>query len=113
FGSPKTPVFLEAMLLHQLDTLDSRMECMRGFLQKDRLVEGCWTGYNTTLERSFLKKAKYLEELEKPAPVQQTAGDTTVHVPVLKPAPPPKNGSAFADKLRGALRTEPYLRTEP
>ena len=38
------------------------MECMRALVAKDRQVEGCWTGYNASLERSVLKKAKYLEE---------------------------------------------------
>jgi 3'-5' exoribonuclease len=36
FGSPKLPMFLEAMLLHQLDNLDSKMECMRAHAEKDR-----------------------------------------------------------------------------
>ncbi len=34
FGSPKVPVFLEAMLLHQLDTMDAKMECMRALDRK-------------------------------------------------------------------------------
>ena len=29
YGSPKVPVFPEALLLHHLDNLDSKMECMR------------------------------------------------------------------------------------
>jgi HD superfamily phosphodiesterase len=35
FGSPKVPMFLEAMLLHQIDNLDSKMEAMRS-CGKDR-----------------------------------------------------------------------------
>ena len=62
FGSPKVPLFPEALLLHHLDNLDSKMECMRALAEKDRHVEGCWTGYNASLERSILKKAKYLED---------------------------------------------------
>ena len=61
FGSPKVPLFPEAMLLHQLDNLDSKMECMRGVIEKDRLVDGVWTGYSSALERSILKKRRYLE----------------------------------------------------
>ena len=29
FGSPKVPLFPEALLLHHIDNMDSKMECMR------------------------------------------------------------------------------------
>ncbi len=61
YGSPKVPLFPEAMLLHHLDNLDSKMECMRGLIERDRQVEGVWTGYSSALDRSVLKKAKFLE----------------------------------------------------
>src|SRR5581483_9451440 len=60
FGSPKLPVFPEAVLLHYLDDLDSKMECMRRLLDTDRQVEGCFTSYSTSLERVLLKKERYL-----------------------------------------------------
>jgi 3'-5' exoribonuclease len=71
FGSPKVPLFPEALLLHHLDNLDSKMECMRNMVAKDRHVEGCWTGYSSALDRSVLKKAKYLEEFAENATVQE------------------------------------------
>jgi 3'-5' exoribonuclease len=43
FGSPKMPHFPEALLLHYLDNLDSKMESMRALTEKDRRIEGCWT----------------------------------------------------------------------
>jgi 3'-5' exoribonuclease len=66
FGSPKVPMFPEAMLLHYLDDLDSKMDCMRSLIAQDRQVEGEWTGFSQPLERSLLKKLRYLEG--KPAP---------------------------------------------
>src|SRR5262249_22823761 len=66
FGSPKAPQFQEALLLHHLDDLDSKMECMRHAVERDRLVEGHFTAYSASLERSVLKKAKYLEEPAAP-----------------------------------------------
>src|SRR6185437_6438604 len=33
FGSPKLPMFPEALLLHQLDDMDSKMQAMRSQLQ--------------------------------------------------------------------------------
>ena len=79
FGSPKVPQFPEAMLLHYLDDLDSKMECMRVMVDKDRLVEGYFTGYSSSMERSILKKAKFLDEPAAAAPVAP---------------PPPKPASA-------------------
>ena len=34
YGSPKVPLFPEALLLHHLDNLDSKMECMRALAAK-------------------------------------------------------------------------------
>src|SRR5271157_1782235 len=73
FGSPKVPQFPEAMLFHHLDNLDSKMECMRALIAKDRHVDGCWTGWSGALERTVLKKAKFLEEEELAAPVEPPA----------------------------------------
>ena len=61
FGSPKLPQFPEALLLHYLDDMDSKMECMRALIENDRQVEGCFTACNTALERAALKKDRYLE----------------------------------------------------
>ena len=55
------PILGRPMLLHQLDNLDSKMECMRALSAKDTLVEGNWTGYSSALERTILKKLRYLD----------------------------------------------------
>lgn len=60
FGSPKVPLFLEALLLHHLDNLDSKMETMRGAIERDPRIEGTFTGYVAALERPVLKKERYL-----------------------------------------------------
>jgi 3'-5' exoribonuclease len=93
FGSPKLPLFAEALLLHYLDDLDSKMDCMRTMVAQDRQVEGDWTGFSQALERSVLKKARYLEE-ESPAPSPPS---------VAPPQPPRAPDSPFAEKLMGAL----------
>jgi 3'-5' exoribonuclease len=111
YGSPKVPVFQEALLLHHIDNLDSKMECMRALVEKDRHVEGCWTGYSGTLERSVLKKRKYLDE-SKPKPVRaqeaaapasrvSTASDAAQQAPEARR---PFHQSLFGEKLLGALR---------
>jgi len=74
FGSPKLPQFPEALLLHYLDDMDSKVECMRAWSEHDRQIEGYFTGYSTSLERTVLKKAKYMSagdevvEAAQPAP---------------------------------------------
>ena len=95
FGSPKLPLFPEALLLHLLDNMDSKMECMRALIDRDPQVTGEWTGYNSALDRAALKKRKYLD------PSPEPVAETPVAKPALSRAPEP--ASVFADKLKGAL----------
>jgi 3'-5' exoribonuclease len=62
FGSPKVPIFQEALLLHHLDNLDSKMDAMRNALKRDRLAEGEFTGWVSSLERILLKKERFLPD---------------------------------------------------
>ncbi len=93
YGSPKVPLFPEALLLHHIDNMDSKMECMRSFIEKDRIVEGCWTSYVSSLDRSVLKKRKFLDG-DPPKPVVPPPAPVAI---VERPV------SAFAEKLQGAL----------
>lgn len=61
FGSPKMPMFPEALMLHYLDDLDSKMESMRAHFERE--PEGEWTSYNASLERPLLNTRKFLEKL--------------------------------------------------
>ena len=61
FGSPKVPLFEEALLLHHLDNLDSKMEAMKRAIKRDNLVEGEFTGWISSLERSLLRKDRYMQ----------------------------------------------------
>ena len=67
FGSPKLPMFPEALMLHYLDDLDSKMESMRAQFERESEVETAWTSYNPSLGRPLLNSAKFLEKRE-PAP---------------------------------------------
>ena len=97
FGSPKVPLFAEALLLHHLDNLDSKMECAHSAVELDRQVEGVWTGYVASLDRALLKKQKYLDGTTSVSPSAPRPE------PVSAPRPP---ASPFASKLQGALRRE-------
>lgn len=55
FGSPKLPMFPEALMLHQLDDMDSKMQAMRTQLTQEQPTEAEWTMFNRSLERPLLR----------------------------------------------------------
>jgi 3'-5' exoribonuclease len=65
FGSPKLPMFPEALLLHYMDDLDSKMEAMRAQFEREMDPDNPWTGYNPSLGRPLLNSAKFLAKAEK------------------------------------------------
>jgi 3'-5' exoribonuclease len=69
FGSPKLPMFPEALLLHYMDNLDSKMEAMRAQFEREADLESAWTSYNASLGRPLLNSAKFLAPKPTPAPV--------------------------------------------
>ena len=72
FGSPKLPMFREALLLHYLDDLDSKMAAVRSALASDD-GEGNWTGFNGALSRRILRTDKFLRT---PVAAESPAAET-------------------------------------
>jgi len=72
FGSPKLPMFPEALMLHYLDDLDSKMESMRAQFERESELETAWTSYNPSLGRPLLNSQKFLE-MGGAAPAQSVA----------------------------------------
>ncbi len=60
FGSPKLPMFPEALMLHYLDDLDSKMESMRAHFERE--PDATWTSYNASLGRPLLNVRRFLEK---------------------------------------------------
>ena len=54
FGSPKEPACLEAVIIHMIDDLDSKVNAVRVFVEQDPAV-GNWTLLNRQFERYFYK----------------------------------------------------------
>jgi 3'-5' exoribonuclease len=102
FGSPKLPQFPEALLLHYLDDMDSKMESMRAMIEGDRQVEGCFTVFNAALERPALKKDRFLNPDAAP-PKARPPAPPSAAPPSAVPNGGAKTDSAFGDKLRQAL----------
>ena len=80
FGSPKLPMFPEALMLHYLDDLDSKMEAMRAHFEREQEIDSPWTSYNPSLARPSLNPKNFLAKKEVPAaeepqaePVEATA----------------------------------------
>jgi len=94
FGSPKVPMFAEALLFHLLDSIDSKMENIRGTVARDQQVAGSWTAYNPPLERALLKTNEFLNESETRQPPADTGTNARANG---------GQGSLFGDKLQRAL----------
>ena len=71
FGSPKLPMFPEALMLHYLDDLDSKMESMRAQFEREANNGDAWTGYNPSLARPLLNSAKFLAKKEEPPKAEE------------------------------------------
>ena len=67
FGSPKLPMFPEALLLHYMDDLDSKMESMRAHFERETGLDSEWTSYNASLGRPLLNTQKFLAKAGKKA----------------------------------------------
>lgn len=59
FGSPKLPMFPEALLVAMIDDLDSKMDQVLGFVASERQSGESWSRYHENLERHF-----YIEDLK-------------------------------------------------
>lgn len=98
FGSPKLPVFPEAMLLHHLDNMDSKMELMRSTIERNRTTGAEWTPYVPAIERYVLDTSRYLSGAPEPRPEL-----TSTARPAAKPAPK----TVMGDKLLSLFSEEP------
>jgi 3'-5' exoribonuclease len=67
FGSPKLPMFPEALMLHYLDDLDSKMEAMRSQFEREAGLDNPWTSYNASLGHPLLNTEKFLSQKKSSA----------------------------------------------
>ncbi len=104
FGSPKLPMFPEALMLHYLDDLDSKMEAMRAHFEREAAVDGAWTGYNPSLGRPLLNSAKFLDPN---AGARTVASDTESQPAASTPGQSEAAGSAES------LPPQPVSAAEP
>jgi 3'-5' exoribonuclease len=91
FGSPKLPMFPEALMLHYLDDLDSKMEAIRAHFEREAELEGPWTSYNASLGRPLLDSRKFMQGEKTPA-AKTIAEDA--NAPSAAPAAPESTTAA-------------------
>ena len=112
FGSPKVPLFPEALLLHLLDNLDSKMNAARNVLKRDSHSTSEFTPWISALERTLLHKDRYLSETpiaaaapappappamaEEPAPEPPPPMEPQPQVNASSPAPAPAKAAPIA-----------------
>jgi 3'-5' exoribonuclease len=64
YGSPKRPKCLEALIVHMIDDLDSKVNAIRVFIEQDQ-TPGRWTALNKNYGRFFYKPDWALEALNQ------------------------------------------------
>lgn len=76
FGSPSLPQFPEAVVLHFMDDLDSKMAAMRATLEQAPAGPGeeLWTERNLSLRRALLRTSAFLDAGEGASPAQPAKG---------------------------------------
>jgi 3'-5' exoribonuclease len=75
FGSPKLPMFREALVLHYLDDLDSKMAAARAVLGAEGGEEG-WTAFSSALNRRLLRLDQF-----RAGPAEKAATGVTENDP--------------------------------
>ncbi len=98
FGSPKLPMFPEALMLHYLDDLDSKMEAMRAQFEREAELDTAWTSYNPSLARPLLNTRKFLEKKSEAKAVEPSKPEADE---------PAENSGSGSEAQNSFLQSEP------
>ena len=77
FGSPKLPMFPEALMLHYMDDLDSKMESMRAHFERESDFDSAWTSYNPSLGRPLLNSTKFVNQAAAAPPTEPKTAEAS------------------------------------
>jgi 3'-5' exoribonuclease len=94
YGSPKLPMFPEALMLHYLDDLDSKMEAMRAQFEREADLDTAWTSYNPSLARPLLNTRKFLEKGLNGSKASETPKPAAASTPISDSFDEPDNPAA-------------------
>jgi 3'-5' exoribonuclease len=118
FGSPKLPMFPEALLLHYLDDLDSKMESMRAHFQREESMDSDWTSYNVSLGRTLLNTPKFIARAEAQRAKSETEGSASGLASLVtdageKSEPTPLATEDSIERLRDKFAPKGKIDTKP
>jgi len=65
YGSPKLPMTIEAIALHQLDNLDAKIHSFEQLMRDDPNVNSGWTNFNQPLGRKLFKGVRAEPNVEE------------------------------------------------
>src|SRR5262249_20001321 len=99
FGSPKLPMFPEALMLHYLDDLDSKMESMRAMFEREAESDSPWTSYNASLGRPLLNSAQFLASKAKPSAASEGPALPSAQPDASSPAPSEEDAATSLDMV--------------
>lgn len=115
FGSPKQPLFPEALALHYIDDLDSRLEMMRA-ATGEIAGEQVWSAFHRGLESVVLDKGAFLRRGSE-ADTAQESGEQVVAdtrpAPQQSPVSPPPEKPAAPAGTHDQPLVPPALHPEP
>lgn len=108
FGSPKVPLFREALVLHLIDDLDSKLEMIRQ--AEEGIVRGSvWSSFHQDLGRSVLLRDEFLRDREPEAaaidgpPTSESSQPVSEDAPAKEPAQPEAPTEPAIDQDRQPL----------
>ncbi len=55
FGSPKRPKTVEAMLVHQIDDMDAKVNALQEYIDSSENTDSDWTPFHRLFERYIYK----------------------------------------------------------
>jgi 3'-5' exoribonuclease len=97
FGSPKLPMTLEAIMVHYLDDMDSKIQGVLDLAEREGQNENPWTGYNRLFGRPMYKST--LGDLEESLKTQG---------PLLSSAPSSGKTSESGAKPQPSRKPRPH-----
>lgn len=107
YGSPKRPKTIEAVILHFLDDLDSKINGVRTHIDREPDRDSAWTEYHRLYDRYFYK-GRNEQGPSRPAPAGEAtaAGDKRANRTGQSERPVRKSqfSNTLADQLRGKSR---------
>lgn len=65
YGSPVVPLTLEAIMVHYLDDMDSKLQAMNALIEKEAAVPSNWTTFHRLFGRTMYKPLRLQYEKEK------------------------------------------------